>query len=113
MLPPTRRDVVLHFSRPEVGQLLLQRLRAALGDSGRFFVGALEQVPPDAVVVADDRALSLARCQELADTGHVPVVLAAFPSDADEAAYRRAGAHRYLGMMVDIAPLVAVLGALI
>ena len=113
MIPLTPRSVVLEFSRPEIAELLAMRLRPALGDSCNVVIDDLDEAPADAVVVADDHVLSPVQCLQLAASGRVPVVLAAFPSEAAETVYRQAGARHYLGMMVDIAPLVAVLTGLL
>jgi hypothetical protein len=101
--------VFLHFSRPEVGNLLARRLGLALGRDLHVAAGLPPPGAPNTIVVADSRAVSTEQCDRLARAGHPVVVIAAIPRDDDRTGYLRAGARAYLPMALDVLPLIGVL----
>jgi hypothetical protein len=113
MQPGNDRSVFVDFSHHDVGDRLAQRLRQLLAQTVSVLVGR----PPDdatpSIVVADDRAVPPAACDQLSAAGHTVVVMAAVPRVLDEATYAASGAHAYLAMAVDLTSLLAVLTALL
>ena len=104
--------VYVKSNHPDLDAALADTLSHALGESASVRIG----IPGDAstrnIIVTTDGASSPTAVSKLAGEGGEVVVLAALPSQAAEAGYRKAGARAYLPMVVSGAPLVAAVAAI-
>jgi hypothetical protein len=90
---------------------LVRTLADAFSESAALVCG-LEPACHGDIVVTTETASSPANVSDMTEKGERVVVLAAFPNEVDEAAYRQAGASAYLPMVAEVAPLIAAVAAL-
>ena len=88
-------------------------LAQSLGDTADVRIGEPDPAAGRGVFVTTDSTATRRDVRRLANDGQEVVVLAAFPNDAEEDEYRKAGARAYLPMVATVAPLVAAVAALV
>jgi hypothetical protein len=108
MLERQRATVYVRGTDLGVESAVARTLAEALGQRAQVRIGHPEEEATAGILVTTDSAASPPLVSRMTGQGMPVVVLAAFPTAASEAVYRRAGATAYLPMVVAPGPLIGI-----